>query len=354
MRRPFSNLQRWPLVLARPPEPSSRWRRLVALASGLALVGLALVTEGMLPTAVRAALATIALVPLAVAVRRAPKAERASGTVIEADGAGLVRVEPDASARDKTRDKTRDGTLVRWEEPFGVTLLASFGRPVALLAFTSPTRTRYVPVRLDDRSEIDDELFAKVAVLADLDLVDGVANDAALTPESGAAILRHVAGRNEAALQRAFLSDGRGTPISLDRATLAIGDRTFDLTSPLEWRSLMFHESAGQGAALYQATRITQGGAEVVLVAPMPASIVPREGNAARDASGRLGRALTRHLKLLQAPAESPPPRDLRVAIDRPFMLAVRRMLDEAPLAMRIGAASPPPRARTERPGSLA
>ncbi len=343
MRRPFSNLQRWHLVVARSPEPSTRWSRVVGLAIGLVLVGAALATHGALPPAFRALIATLALLPLGVAARPARKPQHASGTVVEADEKGLARVGAEGST-----------PLVRWDEPFGVTLLASFGRPVALLAFTSRTQTRYVPVRIDERTETDDELFARIAVLADLDLVDGVAHDAALSGASGAAVVRHVASREPAALERAFLSDGRGTPIALDRATLTVGEKTFDLTSPLEWRALMFHESAGQGAALYQATRITQGGKEVVLVAPMPASIVPREGNAARDASGRLGRALTRHLKLLQAPAETPPSRELRVAIDRPFMLAVRRMLDEAPLAIRTPGATPSVRPRNERRGSVA
>ena len=135
-------------------------------------------------------------------------------------------------------------------------------------------------------------------------------------------------------------------PIALDRATLAVGERSFDLTSQLEWRPLMFHESTGQAAALYQATWIKQAGSEVVLVAPMPASIVPREPSAHREASGRLGRALTRDLRLLQAPAESPPARDVRVAIDRPFMMAVRRVLDDAPLAARTTPEPPPPRAK--------
>ena len=141
-------------------------------------------------------------------------------------------------------------------------------------------------------------------------------------------------------------------PIALDRATLAIGECSFDLTSKLEWRPLMFHESTGQAAALYQATWIKQAGSEVVLVAPMPASIVPRESSAHRDASGRLGRALTRDLRLLQAPAETPPSRDVRVAIDRPFMMAVRRVLDDAPLAARV-LPDPPPRITPTLRGTL-
>jgi hypothetical protein len=38
----------------------------------------------------------------------------------------------------------------------------------------------------------------------------------------------------------------------------------------------------------------------------------------------------------LQAPAEAPPPREQRVAIDRPFMMAVRRILGDAPRATRM------------------
>jgi hypothetical protein len=282
------------------------------------------------------------LVAVAWAALARRPAVQPSGTYLEADAAGLTRVNEDVTK-----------ALVEWDAPFGVALLASYGRPTALLAFTTPTQTRYVPARIDERTELDDELLARIAVLADLDLVDGVAHDAALTAAASAALLRHVEARDRNALGRVFLSDGKGMPIALDRATLAVGERSFDLTSQLEWRPLMFHESTGQAAALYQATWIRQGSAEVVLVAPMPASIVPREPAAHREASGRLGRALTRDLRLLQAPAESPPLRDLRVAIDRPFMMAIRRVLDDAPLAARV-IPDPPPRPTAERRGTLA
>lgn len=330
--------QRWPLVLGTGPVPeNARGRRVAAVGFGIALLALAAFPDLATPLVVRIVLAICGLAPIGWAVFARRPTTKASGTFVEVDGAGLVRV-TEAGAKG----------IVAWDAPFGVTLLASYGRPTALLAFTTPTQTRYVPARIDERSEPDDELLARIAVLADLDLVDGVAHDAALTSDSAAALLRHVEGRDKNALGRVFLSDGKGVPISLDRATLAIGDRTFDLTSSIEWRPLMFHESTGQAAALYQATWIKQAGSEVVLVAPMPASIVPREPSAHREASGKLGRALTRDLRLLQAPAESPPARDSRVAIDRPFMMAVRRILDDAPLASRT-ATPPPPRPRTER-----
>jgi hypothetical protein len=304
------------------------------------LVGAALVS---VPLPVRIAIAIVGAAAMLTGIAGIVNALRkresleASGSFVEADVAGLMRVSPEITK-----------PIVKWDAPVGVSLLASYGRPHALLAFTTPSQTRYVPTRIDPRTEAEDELFARIAVLADLDFVDGVAHDAALRAQDAAALLRHVEEKSNGALGRLYLSDGKGSPISLDRGTLQIGERTFDLTSQLEWRALMFHESSGQAAALYQATWIRQNTKEVVLVAPMPASIVPREPNAHREASGRLGRALTRDLKLLQAPAESPPSREVRVAIDRPFMLAVRRALDEAPLASRV-AIEPVPKSQDDR-----
>jgi hypothetical protein len=324
MRRPFSAIQRWPLLTDAGTRPATSHARVLSAAGALVLVALALALR-VLPLAPRLMLFGLALGLFAAATLRRRPARRTSGAAIVADPLGLSRTTLEGTKR-----------LVDWGTPFGVTLLASYGRPQGLLAFTTPTQARYIPVRIDGRSDADDDLFARIAVLADLDLVDGASHHAALTAEDAAALVRHAAGRDEGALGRVFLSDGRGVPIALDRATLEVGGRTFDLSSHIEWRPLMFHESTGQAAALYQATWIRQSGAEVVLVAPMPASIVPREPSAHREATGRLGRALTRDLRLLQAPSETPPARDVRVAIDRPFMMVVRRVLDEAPLAARV------------------
>lgn len=316
--------------------------RLMAGSSALLLLAAALLLDGLAPVALRIGLAAAALLPLAFAALARRPVPRPTGAQVEVTPQALVRVTPTATTE-----------VVRWDAPFGVTLLASYGRPVALLAFTSPDRTRYVPVRIEGRSEEEDLRLSRVAVLADLDLVDGALHEPALASAAAAELLTLIERKAADALGRVYLSDGKGLPIALDRGTLSVGGRCFDLTSQLEWRALMFHESTGQAAALYQATAVRQNGAEVVLVAPMPASIVPREPNAHRDASGRLGRALTRDLKLLQAPAEAPPARDLRVAIDRPFMIAVRRALAEAPLATRI-APEPPARRRSTGRDSLA
>jgi hypothetical protein len=324
--RSSSATRRFPLVVASAEGPP-RARRFVLVAAALLAVAVAAVPIGSVGP--RAGFAAALLVAAFLLSRRGRRATHASGTTIHADGEGLSRVTPDSQK-----------PIVRWDGPFGVAMIASYGRPHALLAFTTPSHTRYVPMRIEPRTDDDDELFARIAVLGDLDFIDGIAHDAALTPDDAGELIRRAEARSPGALGRVYLSDGRGDAIALDRATLDVATRTFDLTSQLEWRSLMFHESTGQAAALYQATWIRQNGNEVVLVAPMPASIVPREPNAHKEAQGRLGRALTRDLRLLQAPAEPPPAREVRVAIDRPFMLAVRRALDEAPLATRLPAPS--------------
>ncbi len=341
MRRPFSSPQRWPLVPTCGPEEHRTGLRVAAAALGVFLLGASLLSEAFLPFAARIAIAALALVPFGYAAFSGRPARKTTPAHLEADARGIFRVTGD--------DRTE---LVSWDAPFGAALLASYGRPTALLAFTTPTHTRYVPVRIEGRDEIEDELFAGVAVLADLDLMDGVAHDPALTSTAAAVVLRLAKDHRKGAFGALYLSDGRGKPIAVDRGTLTVGERSFDLTSHLEWRTLMFHESTGQAAALYQATWIRQGTSEVFLVAPMPASIVPCEPSAKQGATGRLGRALTRDLKLLQAPAETPPPHEARVAIDRPFMLAVRRSLATAPLATRMTIEAPS-RSRSARRDSL-
>lgn len=311
---------------------------LVSIGVGVALLGLA----SPLPLWARAAIAAIGLAcALAARFVRRPDASATSLAYVEAHGEGLSLVSPAG----------KKSLLSSWDAPFGVVLLASYGRPVALLAITTTTQTRYVPARIDDREEHEDDPLAKVAVLADLDLIDGVTHEAALSSDDARKLVRHLRERNPSALGRVFANDGKRGPISLDRSTLVVGNRSFDLTSALEWRPLMFHEVTGQAAPLYQATWIRQESNEVVLVAPMPASIIPRDV-ASKSVNGKLGQALTRDLKLLHAHAETPPIRELRVPIDRPFMLAVRRVLDDAPLAVRVSL-GPVTRPSPERRGSL-
>lgn len=330
MRRPFSSLQRWPLVRAQTPRAPHRAARFAAFGLAFALV---LATALPLAPLLRVALGVAAIASFAVGLglrqRAVGRPFAATGAFVEATPEGLSLVS----------DSGKKNLVPSWSGPLGVVLLASYGRKTALLAISAPTQTRFVAVRLDGKSDDDDATLAKITVLADLDLIDGVTHEAALSSTDAATLVRCVAERCPEALGRIYSNDGRRMPIALDRAELVVGERRIDLTSAFEWRPLMFHESTGQAAPLFQATWIRQAALELVLVAPMPASILPRDASA-KDVGGRVGHALTRDLRLLQAQAEPPPPRDVRVPIDRPFMLVVRRALSEAPLAVRTPSAT--------------
>lgn len=324
---------RWPLVVVPRGHGKGRLPTRAIVAGTLLIafaVGGAIVSPGAGWIRVLVATGISSLVLLTWVWALVRERSRSDGFIELTEG-GLRRV----TAKGST-------SLVEWSSPFGVTILASYGRPVGLLAFTTPTQTRYVPLRLDGRTDEEDALFARIGVLADLDLVDAILHDAALSPTDGANILRAVEERHPNAFRETYLSDGRGAPIWLERGNLIVGTRSFDLSGPLEWRTLMFHESTGHGAALYQATWVRQSGrdGEVVFVAPMPSSIIPTDSKLP-TAPGPLARALVSDLKLLQAPSENPPVREQRIPIDRPFMIALRRALAKAPLATRVVPTTP-------------
>src|SRR6202042_3224344 len=98
--------------------------------------------------------------------------------------------------------------------------------------------------------------------------------------------------------------------------SLIIGEGTFDLASPIEWRVFTFQEGEPGVAALYQATAIRQGTLEMVLVCRAPEEL----------ASWSVGRG-----------SDAPPPRESRVAIDRLFMTPLRAVLEGAPRLSRPG-----------------
>ena len=235
-----------------------------------------------------------------------------------------------------------DGTtpLVGWGETFGVTLFASADRATLLLAFTSPSATRFVSAyRAPDDGPVARMLLERAVTVVDSDLPVG--DDSALSAEDAAKLLAEVARREPAALDRVYLSDATGEPLTLDRSELRVGPKRIDLSAPLEWRAFLFQERGAQAASVCQATWARQAEVELVLVAPMPgdsgwlgsarATVHANESRLAHDAR----QALARDMRLMQASAGDPPPRELRRAIDRVFMLPMRRALDGAPRVAR-------------------
>jgi hypothetical protein len=222
-------------------------------------------------------------------------------------------------------------TVVDWREPFGATVLANATRTHLLLAFSSARATRFLSVRRDPaESRGRAPLLLEHAITVGETELNAFDDEAAsLVAADAERLLRELVGRAPACLQRLILCDATGDPVVLDRAELRVAGGRIDLSEPLEWRALVFQEPGVATAAVYQATWVRQGDAEVVLVAPMAEGSVSIEDDAScgGDAS-TLG-------------ALDPPPRELRRGIERVFMVPVRRALAGAPRTSRVP--SPPP-----------
>jgi hypothetical protein len=233
-----------------------------------------------------------------------------------------------ARVRSASRSNPRGRTsLARWDAPFGVSVLANAARTRALLAFTTPSATRFLPLFLSTPKDADDarELMARAITVSDVDLdfAAGPAPDAMLHASAARDLVGEITKRDPQALARLYLSDANGVAVVVEREKLVIGERVFDLASPVEWRVFTFHEGDPAVATFYQATSVRQGGNEVVLVCRTTADV----------ASWSLGRA-----------PDAPPARETRVAIDSLFMTPLRAVLAQAPRVSRPG--PPPSRSR--------
>ncbi len=307
---------RWPLGGVK---DDSAWRRdamiavvLVALGASALLLKLAIWERPLLFAVAVGGLTRLVLGAKARRARNAPR--------------GWVTVDPTGITRSDAKGSTM---LAAWTRPFGVTILTNPSRTRGLIAFTTPDATRYVTVASIGGEDVAvaRELFARGAMVPDSDALGAARDDGAtLGVRDGMALLRSISEHASTALQQIYLSGSHGEAIVLEGTELRVGTSVFDLTAPLEWRGFMFHESVGQVATIYQATWVRQAGAELVLVAPMPAEMTsPHES----DLRTR------RDLKLLQSAPDSPPPRELRRAVERLFMLPLRQALDRAPKAPR-------------------
>ncbi len=244
---------------------------------------------------------------------------------------GVTREDEDGSVR-----------LLAYGEPFGVSLLADHARSRVLVAFTTPTHTRYLTLRTDDGPPA---ILARATTIAESDAA-ALSTSFMLSGADAVTLLEMIEHAAPRATERLFLNGSRGERIVIDPVELRVDPlrdtltashsrrRLFDLRAPLEWRGFMFHESVGPITTLYQATWVRQGAGEIVFVAPMPhvlASRADRRANLTTDDMAHV----VRELELLQSLPESPPPRELRTAIERAFMLPLRQALDRAPRPAR-------------------
>jgi hypothetical protein len=290
----------------------------------LAIAACALVVLLFLPvpkwTAVIAA-CVVALGVVSIAVehlrsRRLPKSPR---TFLTIDAERILRGRGESG-----RGETDGACVARWDEPFGVTVLANPPHSRALFAFTSRERTRFVAVRVETPADADaarDVFESAVAITdPDLDAALGASGEICLSGTSAATLLAEVRKRSPASVGRIYLFDPGGGAVALEGEELRVRDKVIDLTDALEWRSFTFHETAIGAITLYQATWARQGATELVFVCPIPAE----------HSSLGLGRS-----------SDPPPAREHRVAVDRLFMIPLRSALERAPRLSRAGV---PPR----------
>jgi hypothetical protein len=222
---------------------------------------------------------------------------RATGSWLMVDGEGIRRLEPEGAK-----------LLVDWSEPLGVTVLASSDHPIVLVCVTTPHTTRYfwAPIAGEDIASAP-TLRAYALTAADGDIRADEANALALADAER--LILAIARRVPGALERMYLSDSTGDAIVLDRAELYVGGRRIDLTTPLEWRAFIFQERGTMASSLSQAMWVRQADAEFVLVSPVT------EGA---------------WIRFAKASAGEPPPRELRRAVDRLFMVPLARALTRA------------------------
>jgi hypothetical protein len=298
----------------------------VAMPIAVTILSCATASEGSRLAPPLRAVAALALVALAVWLDRALSHRVGPlGGWVTVDDGGIRRVLAD-----------RRDTLAEFAAPFGLTVLASCDRARFRLAFTGRHGTKYLPVVVRGP---EDAAAAPVvihrAVMAPDNDVLGVGRS--LSARDAERLIEHVLRRDPAALDRVILSAGNGEAVVLDRSELRIGPHRFDLSAPLEWRASLFPEAGGRVMTVNQATWIRQGDSQAVLVATISSEVaLPRAPDAVFQAAGQdttVRRAVLRDFRLLQATPGEAPPRELRRAIDRAFMLRIREALDRAPRA---------------------
>ena len=327
--------RRWFEALdARAPAPAVRPKSYL----GMALFVLALVLFALAKGIVLRVLLPLALAAGAVALvlrsrRRSPApSARQRGLAL------------DRQRRTFDDGRTHEGPsaaphpLLSTATPFGVTLVTTRRRDRLVAALSSGSGTFYVGATFDAAAR---RAFAPLLARAGAASADEGGLDAAgpdgepidLAPADLAALVEGLTAIDGACLDRFVLSDAHGEPLMLDGYELRVADHRFDLSAPLEWRAFVFQEPFGQAVAVYQATSIRQGSAEVVLISLLPSLVPSSSGELVSTGIAELDRASIRDLRLTQAAPDEPPPTEQRVAIDRLFMLPLRIALDRAPRA---------------------
>lgn len=311
-----------------PREPPKKKRPHAAAAALAIAAPIAAAIPVHLHPSLRAAIALLLLAAAVVVMRRGRTARPA-----DAPRRPERAVRIDAS---KLTFEGRDvSTLVALDEPFGVTLLATPRRDRVIAMLSSSLGTYSLGAALGDADRVTfgpllDRALTVTTDDAGLESIGPDGEPLVFEPSELSAIVDALAAQNPACFERFVLTDARGATLTLDGRHLSLGDRSVDLSAPLEWRSIVFQEAFGAAVTVYQGTWVRQGGTEVVLVSLLPALGPPPDPDLELAS---FDRAVLRDLRLMQAMPDQPPPAEQRVAIERLFMLPLRSALDRAPRA---------------------
>jgi hypothetical protein len=134
---------------------------------------------------------------------------------------------------------------------------------------------------------------------------------------------------------RLMLTDNVGREVVLERDRLLTGRCTIRLDQPLEWRGLVFREGNGAMGVEYQGTWVRQGKSEMVLVSLMAGDVRQSIHEVETRTGGWPDAMLRQDAVLANGSPAAPPPVEQRVAVDRLFMLPLRRALDAAQFEKR-------------------
>ena len=246
--------------------------------------------------------------------------------------------------------------LVDFSQPFGMTLLGNRARDRIVLAVTTAQRAVYFSARLDaDERRAHAKLIANASTVSDDDAVldatgpDGASLEVRVRDLQDLATtclradrqaydsmlsLRHQrrpggSRRTPAPDRKKWFRSAGAARVARDPFSGAIRRADAALRPRLQL-------SPSAGVMVYQATWVRQGGSEAVLVSLLASlSSISLTARVALGEVPEVTSAVLRDLRLSQATPEEPPPTELRVGIERMYMLPLRAALDRAPRASR-------------------
>lgn len=228
-------------------------------------------------------------------------------------------------------------TILPLDRRFGLTLFTSPARSEVVVAITHRDGVEYLGGR-DPSGQRHVDLLARATTTPENDLPVGARVPMLADGDRFLELVAALEARAPGALERVFLSDAGMADVVLDGDRLRAAQLDFDLRAPLSWRAYAFQEGSSFASHSFQATQVRQGEREVVLVAlsptgelATPSLISPPPGRTGPLASEIIQRSLARDLRLAHCLADLPPPRSMRVAVDRLFVPRIRQALDAAP-----------------------